>query len=587
MWINSEIVRTAESGCRVEQLAALISQFLPEMNLVNLTTAMHRLAKSASSDVQAQRRLKELSIFQELCDKISDILSNAYGGQINPQALSNVAWALATVQHMDTYLVTLIIEHALAGSEICNFKAFELSNLVWAIAKLGKLEPEQFNRIEVQLFYDAVADHMVKQHSHMSFRCLSLTAWAFATARRPNLKLFDQLAIFMKNKIHEADCQELANSTWAFGTLGFINEGLFLLLAKQAIPKLPDFKPQELAIMLWGFATNGFFHEAFYAGAAAIALAKPLQTQHIANILWAFGRVCPPGPLRSEAMLSLVPLCIRQAYKFKAEELASAALALSKTFEETETERLPTEVAEFLSRVAFLVPLSVTKFSTQSLANTLHAFTLAGTYEDDMLDNLFQALGGEVISRMQTMTTQELVRTLGAFLAAAKHTCTSAAAISAAGTIAAYLEGRIEYMRKTEIQCLWRLCSSVFGSENKNPSRPELREYMQCIAWSTYNSKFGHASELLNSETFSTLSTDVDSSSDGDKESSGHDLDSCDSLTLSMQKAFEIQTQTVVKNTFIHIKGIQRLDDDGEFLEIGTLKRSRSLPCLSVEAQGI
>merc|ERR1719498_421872 len=105
-------------------------------------------------------------------------------------------------------------------------------------------------------------------------------------------------------------------------------------------------------------------------------------------------------------MLRFVPACLQQKRNFKAEELATTALSLAKTFTECGEQALPGAVSDFLASVAFLVPLSIARFSTQSLFNVVSAFTLVGGQDA----SLFDTLGQEVTRRRHTMASQELVR---------------------------------------------------------------------------------------------------------------------------------------------------------------------------------
>ena len=48
---------------------------------------------------------------------------------------------------------------------------------------------------------------------------LANTAWAFATVKRPNEKLFTALARAAKRLVNEFNAQGLANAAWAFATV--------------------------------------------------------------------------------------------------------------------------------------------------------------------------------------------------------------------------------------------------------------------------------------------------------------------------------------------------------------------------------
>jgi len=338
--------------------------------------------------------------------------------------------------------------------------------------------------------------------------------------------------------------------------------------------------------MLWGFSTNGFYHEGFFMRAVAVAQTKDLQTQHLANILWAFGRVCPNIALRQRAMLSLLPSCNQQVQSFKAEELGSAALSLAKTFGGNSADgKLPGVAIEFLAHVVRLAPACVSSFSLQSLINVVNAFAMISMRDED---HIYVAFGQEALQRMQAMSSQELLRTFQAFLAAAtRRSNTSAAACS--GLMAAGLAWRVDSLKKHEAQCLSRLCCEFFGIEHdQNLSRKELHDYCLCLAASPFLSRGAIENKELPAtdwrgrvtyDTLSTLSTqstdDIESSAEGDQESGRSELEA---ITHRATCPASVTARMVVKNTFVHIEGL-----DGDVIAIAALQRSRSVPSLFMQ----
>jgi len=489
-WINGQIISAADYG-GLENLLEVVSTHLEHMNLVNLSTAIHRLAKLSSRDPAAQAKLLRQPAMQGLLVAVEFAFSGLEAGEAQPQSLSNVAWSLATMRLAPRALIQVMA--SLAVSNIPVFKPFELSTILWAFAKLSASDGESsgVNVCIKPLFYASGA-HILKHGQHFAFRCLATTAWAFATARQHNARLFRAIAAQMVPMVHAANCQEMANTAWAFGTTDFRDDRLFGELADKAMTRLCDFKPQELSNILWGFATNGFFHEAFFAAAAQVATTQlDLQAQHIANILWSFARVRPRHPVTQATVLALLPCCISQLETFKPQEVSSSALAVAKAFgrpdafdagsgsfegpsptpEEVQLP-LPLEVQEFFTVVMMWVISRLHEFSVQSLANTVSAYTLI-----DMpgVEVLLSAAAAEVHSRYDHLEPTSMLHLLKGFASA--PSCRAVVNALAAG-----LAPRVDELRPQEMQVLSRICAGLLGLRHSGfSSTEELRNHCAAL----------------------------------------------------------------------------------------------------------
>jgi len=387
-WINTQIIAASETGS-LQHLLTTVATHLPQMNLVNLSTAIHRLAKLTANDPREQAQLQQHPTMAELLQAITTAFARLDAVEVQPQSLSNVAWSLAAMRLLDRSLIQVVTQLAVAN--ITCFKPFELSTMLWALAKLGSM-PHAKSWSTKPVFHAAAA-HIMKQMQHFGFRCLATTAWAFATAKQRHARLFRSIAAQMVPMVHVANCQEMANTAWAFGTADFHDDQLFTELAEKALLRLDEFKPQELSNMLWGFATNSFFHEAFYASASVMAQHMDLQAQHLANILWAFACVRSKHPVTQATALALLPHCTRQLDTFKPQEVSSTALAVAKSFghdadhvEQRTTKvgmhgtvrppTVPPPVRAFFDAATPWALARLNEFSAQSLANTVSAYTM-------------------------------------------------------------------------------------------------------------------------------------------------------------------------------------------------------------------
>jgi len=405
--INAEVIRSFTTGDPARVLS-VIADNLVEMNLVNLTTALHRLAKMTSTP-HRRLLLQEDPVFERLLRSVSLALDALKPREVAAQSLSNVAWSMATLQLPRADLVSKIV--TLAAGDVSSFQPFELANLLWACAKLGASDDRILLTIE-PIFQEAET-HVVSCTDPIPFRCLATMLWAFATAKRYHASFFGSVAEKLLSQVFAANCQEMANTAWALGKANFQHEQLCRKMAMRALSSLHTFKAQELSNMIWGFSCVDFFHKEFFAGVATTLKGMDLTTQHIANISAAYARAAPEHPVTRAAILNLLPLCCDRVQAFKPQEVSAVLLAVSKVFgnhndnkpcsaaflgtEASNLPALPEIVYRFFEVVAASVIPHLLYFSTHSLASL--AKTLPVMHASGLQD-LVSAVADEALKRL-------------------------------------------------------------------------------------------------------------------------------------------------------------------------------------------
>jgi len=211
--INQTIIAAAEHD--LPTTVAVVEPLIPQMNLVNISTALHRLARLSSSSPESLHQLRGHPVMPALLAAAATALDRARetGAQPKTQALSNVTWAMATMQTLDLHLLTKVV--ALSEEVMPLFKAFELSGLLWGLATLGRSEPEVL-RLASPIF-DRAAGQV---SGDFSFRCLVMTSWAYATAGWADAGLFQRLGDLMLPGLRSASGAELQSISWAFEAIG-------------------------------------------------------------------------------------------------------------------------------------------------------------------------------------------------------------------------------------------------------------------------------------------------------------------------------------------------------------------------------
>jgi len=241
-WINRQIMIAADSG-NVSNLLGLIDEHLMQMNMVNLSTALHRMAKLAGSCADVAITMRQHPTLRSLAERVHAMIERAKSNSSWPQcqALSNITWAFATLDYLD---LPLLVE---ASTVVCNniksFKAFELSMTLWAFAKLGE-DHREARKCGSRLFKVA-AEHMKSHTSEFPFRCLVMSAWAFATAKRSHQQLFEIMAPELLLNLTDANPLEISNIVWSYAAVGVKHDELFMQIGDRVQSQLHLFMPQE------------------------------------------------------------------------------------------------------------------------------------------------------------------------------------------------------------------------------------------------------------------------------------------------------------------------------------------------------
>jgi len=250
-WINRQLISISDGGDCV-RLVAFIQDNLPVMNLVNMATALHRLAKLAASRPGMWSNKRQDPTVLALLDKVCTTLQHCQlkGNLPSSQALSNITWSLATLERAD---IPLLWQVATAASvDVAGFKPFELSMTLWAFAKL--VEHDIRARDCAVHLFKVATERIIANVSYLPFRCLVMITWAFAKVGYFDLAMLNRLVTQIAPGIHSATCQELADIAWSLGEARIQHERLLSMIAYRATSCLHEFKRQDLANMLHGFA---------------------------------------------------------------------------------------------------------------------------------------------------------------------------------------------------------------------------------------------------------------------------------------------------------------------------------------------
>lgn len=181
-FINVKLIEVAELG-DVHGLLELIRKHLPDMNLVNMATALHRLAKLSSENQAVWDMLRQPDvegILEGLLMHITRDLQSHPSVMFSSrrQSLSNIIWSLGTMRCFYCPLVRTSIR--LAQENLLSFKGYELVSTVWAAARLATLH--EGTRVKAIPLLKAAIVPVGKVVHKLGLRHTAMAAWAFAVS---------------------------------------------------------------------------------------------------------------------------------------------------------------------------------------------------------------------------------------------------------------------------------------------------------------------------------------------------------------------------------------------------------------------
>lgn len=469
--INARIIAAANAG-DVAWTLQEVELLLPEMNLVNLATALHRLARLAENDPEVQAAVWRHPVLPRLIKATSSAFDQAEARGTGPksQALSNTIWALATLQVMD---LPLFRQAARMGHErVSEFKPFEISAILWSFAKL-RVVGEGVCEGSTRMF-ETFANHVTEHVEDYSFQCLLMIASSFATVGFASQNLFQRIATKMAPMLRTARCKDLCSAARSFSLVGASHEVLFSELAKSAMQQLEDFKPEELSLLLHSFASLGIRNQRLLEAGTAALRRMDLQTEHLTMAL---AHLRPRHKATSAALVALLPRCTQLLGAFKPEELSSVALVASQCFGGRRSEergQLPMEVAAFFEAASSYVTTRLSEFSGHSLAEITAAYSQLGV---TVQSGLFSMIAREVMPRVATFDDSDLLLLLRHFTAVPRCTWVH-------GTVCMLFREaamRVDHMREKQFWDLAKICHKL-ASLSEEPSREEVHFCCQAFA---------------------------------------------------------------------------------------------------------
>jgi len=439
-----------------------------EMNTVNFSTSLHRVAKTCSmfrprdasnpsSNPPTQKQFRTMTLTDPRFAILLCAVSEAFvemKDSWNCRELSNISWALAKINFVpDSNSISLppYIEDDDGRGLTKNVKSCDDQALLMSAKRLresvilaGKEQKSGNNALYAELnkrwisqmrilaahLLDGIAYHVqFKLLEDFKSQELANMIWALATIGRGETILFDalvkRLLEFNKSKMSNsqnatpAKPQELSNSIWAFATSGLSGEGQISLMKyiaqsfidEQSTPNyISQFKPQELSNTAWGVAT---------------IVSKRSENNKL-NSNPSKNEMSPTLIMEEEAsafqiIREIASAFLGRMHEFKTQELSNTVWAMATIgFADPESphSRLPDDailLKNVLQKAAVDALPRLRRFSPQELNCLGWAYARLSAERSPEIDLLFAGIGEEVRRRIRYFSAQDVGTTLWSF----------------------------------------------------------------------------------------------------------------------------------------------------------------------------
>jgi len=223
--------------------------------------------------------LGKLNIFDEWFFNEIVKLRKRIAKEGDPQHLSNIVWACATIGWKSVELLEAVAgQH---GRIVRDGNVQAMSNITWAFAKL---------ECNAETLFGAVAAQHKRIAESSDVQGMSNICWSFAKLDYKAAELFEAVAGQHKLIAGRGDVQHMSNICSAFAKAGHKAEALFEAVAAQYGRIAKSGNVQDMSNICWAFATIGHEAEDLFKAVAAQhgRLVRDGNEQHVANTLWSF-----------------------------------------------------------------------------------------------------------------------------------------------------------------------------------------------------------------------------------------------------------------------------------------------------------
>nr|PVC53622.1 hypothetical protein MACL_00003608 [Theileria orientalis] len=369
------------------QILSTIGDKLGQMNAVNVSTAIHRLAKYSSP--YNRYAVCNHESFGKLVSLVGDHML-----QFDPQGLTNIFWSITKLRITPNWISCLLEQINIHANSL---NANELANCLFCISKLTRADD-----VSLELRFkilSLVQDKITQFRRPLDLTCVS-TALARLNVRNP--VLFGHISSQVLSSLEEFKIQEICGVAWAYASLGFTDRILFGKI-KQFIESNADSSNiGNIVHLAWALSKIKQADTDFFLYTISPLVRGHLQSlscKHMTTIAWAYVNA---GIEDQDLFNDIANTLLHHVDEMSTHDVASSVVALCH-FEDHKV---------LLKKIRARAALMLNEFTPLQLSKIVAGFSGIGDA------HFYNQLAKVVDSKLHLMCPENVVEILSGFTSA-------------------------------------------------------------------------------------------------------------------------------------------------------------------------
>ncbi|UKK02997.1 hypothetical protein MACK_003099 [Theileria orientalis] len=369
------------------QILSTIGEKLKQMNAVNVSTAIHRLAKY--SNPYNRFAVCNHESFGKLVSMVGDHML-----QFDPQGLTNIFWSITKLRITPKWINCLLEQINIHANSL---NVNELANCLFCISKLTRADD-----LSLELRFkilSLVQDKITQFKRPLDLTCVS-TALARLNVRNP--VLFGHISSQVLSTLDDFKIQEICGVAWAYASLGFTDRLLFGKI-KQFIESNADSSNiGNIVHLAWALSKIKQADADFFLYTISPLVRSHLSSlscKHITTIAWAYVNA---GIEDEDLFNDIANTLLHHVDEMSTHDVASSVVAFSH-FEDHKI---------LLKKIKARASLMLNEFTPLQLSKIVAGFSGIGD------EHFYNQLAKVVDSKLHLMCPENIVEILSGFTSA-------------------------------------------------------------------------------------------------------------------------------------------------------------------------
>mmetsp|Transcript_45978 Transcript_45978/g.107502 ORF Transcript_45978/g.107502 Transcript_45978/m.107502 type:complete len:491 (-) Transcript_45978:77-1549(-) len=247
--INKELLDASKENSPFRILEVVLP-YLEDLNGVNLSTTVHRVARSCNGSSKLAEQIKRTQAFSRMLDHAEAMVQSEIenvDGSMPVNCASIMAWSCASLKVFRPNLFKALAGVGARGLRKC--QTYEVTNMLWAFAELCKHQPRIAMSIEEELRKLSVsASEVILRRGKGAWKIQvmisALASWSmFPTQVRLMEEVFTDLVQELAERSNELEAENTLPIAMAFEHLRAEYRTVYDDLVVSMKSRYPDFAP--------------------------------------------------------------------------------------------------------------------------------------------------------------------------------------------------------------------------------------------------------------------------------------------------------------------------------------------------------